>query len=111
MKIGENDIIKNYCSCLEINYTFICQNKSAELDWLCKNNGWYCTRKVNQVFYNTLQGSRLRIRPRNRWWNCVQTNNNKLKIGMGGQKTEQNGGSPLRRLRSSKKKTTQMEQN
>jgi len=38
------------------------------------------TRKVNQVFYNTLQRSRLRGRPRNRWWNCVQTNNNKCKI-------------------------------
>ena len=31
------------------------------------------TRKVNQVFYNTLQGNRLRGRPRNRWWNFVQT--------------------------------------
>ena len=47
------------------------------------------TRKVKHVFNNTLQGSRLRGRPRNRWWNCVQTANNKckIKIGKGGQKS------------------------
>jgi hypothetical protein len=38
------------------------------------------TIKVNKAFNNTLQGSRLRGRPRNRWWNCVQTDNNKCKI-------------------------------
>jgi len=38
--------------------------------------------------------------------------NTKLKIRKGGQKIEQNGRSPLRRLRSSKKKQAiQMEQN
>ena len=34
-------------------------------------------RKVSQVFNNNPQGIRLRGRPKNRWWNCVQTDINK----------------------------------
>jgi hypothetical protein len=37
-------------------------------------------RKVNQVFNDNILGSRLRVRPKNRWWNCVQTDINKCKI-------------------------------
>ena len=36
--------------------------------------------KVSQVFNNNPQESRLRGRPRHRWWNCVQTDINKCKI-------------------------------
>ena len=36
--------------------------------------------KVSQVFNNNPEGSRLRGRPKNRWWNCVKTNLNKCKI-------------------------------
>ena len=36
-------------------------------------------RKVSQVFDNNLQGSRLRGRPKNRWWNCVQTGKYELR--------------------------------
>ena len=37
-------------------------------------------REVSQVFYNNPQESRLRVRPKNRWRNCVQTDINKCKI-------------------------------
>jgi len=37
-------------------------------------------RKVSLVFNNNPQGSRLRWRPKNRWWNCVPTDVNKCKI-------------------------------
>ena len=44
-------------------------------------------RKVSQVLNNNPQGSRLRRRPKNRWWNCVQILiTAKLKTGNGGQK-------------------------
>ena len=48
---------------------------------------------------NNPQGSRLRGRPKNRWWNCVQTDINiaKLQIGKTGQKTELTGRRTLRR--------------
>jgi hypothetical protein len=36
-------------------------------------------RKVSQVFNNNAQGSRLRGRPKYRWWNCLQTDINKCK--------------------------------
>jgi len=35
MKIGERDVIKNCCSCLEIGIYFHFQNKSVEFDWSC----------------------------------------------------------------------------
>jgi hypothetical protein len=37
-------------------------------------------RKVSEVFNNNPQGSRIRGRSKNRWWNCVQTAINKCKI-------------------------------
>jgi hypothetical protein len=37
-------------------------------------------RTVSQVINNNPQGSRPRGRPRNRWWNCVQTDIKKYKI-------------------------------
>jgi len=43
-------------------------------------------RKVSHVFNNNPQGGRLTGRPKNRWWNCVQTDINTLKIGKRGQK-------------------------
>ena len=36
--------------------------------------------KVSQVFNNNPQGSRLRGRPKDRWWNYVQTGIKKRKI-------------------------------
>jgi hypothetical protein len=30
-------------------------------------------RKVSEVFSSNPHGSRLRERPKNRWWNCIQT--------------------------------------
>jgi len=37
-------------------------------------------RKLIQVFNNNPQGRRLSGRPKNKWWNCVQTVINKCKI-------------------------------
>jgi hypothetical protein len=59
------------------------------------------SKRKGKVFNNTLQGSRLTGRPRNRLWNCVKKViiNAKLQTGKGGQKAEQNGRSPLKTLR------------
>jgi hypothetical protein len=38
------------------------------------------TRKVSQVFNTNPQGSQLRGRPKNSWWNCLQTDINACKI-------------------------------
>jgi len=35
---------------------------------------------LSQVFNNNPQGSRLKGLPKNRWWNCIQTDINKCKI-------------------------------
>ena len=35
------------------------------------------TRKVKIVFNNNPEGTRLRGRPRTRWWNCVQADLNR----------------------------------
>jgi hypothetical protein len=37
-------------------------------------------RKLNHVFNNNPRGRRLRGRPKNKFWNCVQTGTNKCKI-------------------------------
>lgn len=37
-------------------------------------------RKVNEIFNNIPWGNRLRGRPKDRWWDCVQTDTNKCKI-------------------------------
>jgi len=59
-------------------------------------------RKVSPVFKNNLQGSRLRGRPKNRWWNCVQTYIDTCKINnwIERSKTELTGRCPLRKRRS-----------
>ena len=37
-------------------------------------------RAVSQIFSNNPQGSRLRTRPKNKWWDCVQAYINRRKI-------------------------------
>ena len=51
-----------------------------QLNWIGHVNGMGSKRKVSPLFNNNPQGSRLRGRPRNRWWNCVETDINKCKI-------------------------------
>jgi hypothetical protein len=41
---------------------------------------WIVKEKVIEVFNNNPQGSQLRGRPKNRWWNCVQTDTNNCQI-------------------------------
>jgi len=50
------------------------------LNWIGHVNRTDSKRKVSQVFTNNRQASRLRGRPKNRWWNCVQTDINKWNI-------------------------------
>jgi hypothetical protein len=50
------------------------------LKWIGHVNRMDSKRKVSQVFINNLQGHRLRGRPENRWWNCVQIDINRCKI-------------------------------
>jgi hypothetical protein len=40
-----------------------------------------CKRKVSKAFNNNPQGNWLTGWPNNKWWNCVQTDTNKCKIG------------------------------
>ena len=70
--------------------------------WIGNVNRMDSKGKVSQVFNGNPQGSRLRGRPKNRWWNCVQRDiyNAELQIGKKGQKTELTGRSPLRCERS-----------
>ena len=51
----------------------------SRLNWIGHVNRMDSERKVSQVFNNNPQGCRLRGRPKNRWWNCVQTGINKCK--------------------------------
>jgi hypothetical protein len=55
-------------------------------------------RKVSQALNNNPQGSRLRGRPKNRRWNYVQTDINKILIKLEREikKTELTGRSTLR---------------
>ena len=46
------------------------------LNWIGHVNRMDSKRKISQVFDNNPQGSRIRGRPKNRWWNCVQTDMN-----------------------------------
>ena len=41
---------------------------------------WIVREKVSQVFKNNPQKSRQRGGPKNRWWNCVQTDINMCKM-------------------------------
>ena len=45
----------------------------SRLNWIGHGSRMNSKRKVSQVLNNNPQGSRLRGRPKNRWWNCVQT--------------------------------------
>ena len=55
--------------------------KISRLNWIGRVNRTDSKRKVSLVFSNNnLQGSGLRGRPKNRWWDCVQTDINKCKI-------------------------------
>ena len=49
-------------------------------DWIGHANRMDSKRKVNQVFNNNPQRSRLRGRPKNRWRSCVQTDIKKCRI-------------------------------
>jgi hypothetical protein len=70
----------------------------SPLNWIGHANRMHSKWKVNQVFNNNPQGSRIRGRPKNRWWNCVQTdiNRRKIKNWKVRSKTEMTGGGPLR---------------
>ena len=75
------------------------------MDWIGRVNRMNSKRKVGQVFNNNPQRSSQRVRPKNRWWNCVQTHNGSCRIKKKierevKKKTELNGRSPLRRERS-----------
>jgi hypothetical protein len=76
--------------------------KISRLKWIGRVNRMESKRTVSQVFNNNPQGSGPRGRPRNRWWNCVQTDIKKCKINnwKEGEKTELTGKGPLRRRRS-----------
>jgi hypothetical protein len=61
-------------------------------------------RKVSEVFNNNPEGSRLRGRPKIRWWNCVQTGTDKYEITNWKErsKTELTGRSALKGRRSAR---------
>ena len=46
-------------------------------NWFGHVNGMDSKMKASQVYNNNPQGSQLRGRPKNRWWNNVQTDINK----------------------------------
>jgi hypothetical protein len=54
--------------------------RKSRFNWIIHVNRMDSKRKVSKVFNNNPRGSRLRGRPRNRWWNCVQTDIKKRKI-------------------------------
>jgi hypothetical protein len=49
------------------------------LNWIGHGNEVNSKTKIGQAFNNNPQGSRLRGRPNNRWWNRVQKDRNKCK--------------------------------
>ena len=77
MKIGESDATINAAVWKLDNLSFV---RISRLNWIGHVNRTDSNRKLSQVFYNNPQGSRLRGRPKNRWWNCVQAVINKRKI-------------------------------
>ena len=52
----------------------------SRLNWIVYVNRMACKGEVSQEFNSNPQGSRLRGRSKNRWWNCVQTGVNKCRI-------------------------------
>ena len=58
----------------------LCFVRMCGLDLAGHVNRMDSKSEVSQVFNNNAQGSRLRGRPRHRWWKCVQTDINRCKI-------------------------------
>jgi hypothetical protein len=54
--------------------------RESRLHWIGHVDRMDSKRHVSQVFRNNPQGSRLRGRSENKWWNCVQTDINRCKI-------------------------------
>jgi len=52
----------------------------GRLNWIGHVYRMVGNRNVSHVFNNNPDGSGLRGRPNNRWWNCVQTGTDKYKI-------------------------------
>ena len=52
----------------------------SRLNWVGHVNRMGSNGEVCQVFNGNPQGSRLRGRPQNRWWNREQTGTNKFRI-------------------------------
>ena len=50
----------------------------SRLNWIGHVCRMDSNRRVSQVFNYNPQGRQLRGQPKNRWWNCVQTDNNKM---------------------------------
>jgi len=67
-------------------------------NWIGRVNRMDSKRKVSQVFNNNPQGSRLRGRPKNGWWNCVKQR--KIMYWKGRTKTVMTGRIPFRWRRS-----------
>jgi hypothetical protein len=53
--------------------------RTKRMNWVGHINKMDSKININQVFNNNSQGSRLSRRPRNRWWNCAQTDINRCK--------------------------------
>jgi len=58
----------------------LCFVRMCGLDLIGHVNRMDSKSSVSQILNNNTQGSRLRGRPRHRWWNWVQTDINKCKI-------------------------------
>jgi hypothetical protein len=64
----------------------------SRFNWIGHVNRMESKRTVSQVFNNNPQGSRLRGRPKNRWWNFLQTDINKYKITKWKERSESRAG-------------------
>ena len=72
------------------------------LRWIGHVNRMDKERKVYNIFYNQIQGTRVRGRPKNLWMDCVLSDikNAKLQTGRSSQRIEEYWGGPLWRQRS-----------
>jgi hypothetical protein len=61
------------------------------LNWIGHGNRMDSKNKACQVFNNNPQGSQLRGRPKNRQWNCVQTDIKKCKITNWNERSKNRG--------------------
>ena len=64
--LGDPDIVSNV--------------RLGRLRWIGHINRMSNNRKVKQIFKSQPQGTRLRGRPKNRWWDCVRQDLEKCKI-------------------------------